>query len=348
MKKIRRIVGLALAVTACMSAVIGSYDTVYTELSSNEITAHAEEMPTIPTEELVEAEIACWITMVSEPKTEYTIGEELDLSGLLVDVIFAPGGEIPISQLHKYETVKSNVNPLDDSETFIVDTSAFDPSKAGSYEITIDLTDEAMRKWWYCPTYRFNVNVKENILPDENTQRVTVVDAETGKPIEISSDKDHSISFHTNYQVEFALLTGGFMWGSLPGTTSTWAYNAENPHMIDISDEPNGFGVDSYTVDSIDLPDGYILPEDHIEAVEYENNSADIYIKLLKSTVSDIKGDVNNDGAFNVADVVTLQKWLLAVPDAKLANWNAGDLCVDNRLDVFDLCLMKRLLWQQM
>ena len=55
-----------------------------------------------------------------------------------------------------------------------------------------------------------------------------------------------------------------------------------------------------------------------------------------------IKGDVNADGTFDVADVVLLQKWLLAVPDTQLENWRAADLCKDNRLDVFDLCLMKR------
>lgn len=55
-------------------------------------------------------------------------------------------------------------------------------------------------------------------------------------------------------------------------------------------------------------------------------------------------GDVNNDGAFNVTDVVVLQKWLLAVPNTQLANWKAADLCEDNTLNAFDLCLMKRLL----
>ncbi len=54
------------------------------------------------------------------------------------------------------------------------------------------------------------------------------------------------------------------------------------------------------------------------------------------------RGDVNADGNFNVADVVALQKWLLAVPDTKLADWKSADLCSDNRLDAFDLCLMKR------
>lgn len=39
-----------------------------------------------------------------------------------------------------------------------------------------------------------------------------------------------------------------------------------------------------------------------------------------------------------------LQRWLLAAPDAELANWQAGDLCEDNRLDVFYLCLMRRML----
>lgn len=55
-------------------------------------------------------------------------------------------------------------------------------------------------------------------------------------------------------------------------------------------------------------------------------------------------GDCNGDGSFDVSDVVLLQKWLLAVPNTHLADWKAADLCDDNRLDVFDLCMMKRLL----
>ncbi|MDE6848715.1 MAG: dockerin type I repeat-containing protein [Ruminococcus sp.] len=55
-------------------------------------------------------------------------------------------------------------------------------------------------------------------------------------------------------------------------------------------------------------------------------------------------GDCNNDGTFNIADVILLQKWLLAVPNVTLPDWKAADLCNDDRLDVFDLCMMKRLL----
>lgn len=61
-----------------------------------------------------------------------------------------------------------------------------------------------------------------------------------------------------------------------------------------------------------------------------------------------ISGDVNSDGEFNISDVVLLQKWLLAVPDTHLENWKAADLCDDDILDVFDLCLMKRALIEKM
>ena len=45
-----------------------------------------------------------------------------------------------------------------------------------------------------------------------------------------------------------------------------------------------------------------------------------------------------------IADAVLLQKWLLSVPDTTLPNWKAADLYEDERLNVFDLCLLKRML----
>lgn len=57
-------------------------------------------------------------------------------------------------------------------------------------------------------------------------------------------------------------------------------------------------------------------------------------------------GDVNLDNEFNVADAVLLQKWLLAAPDTKLANWKVADLCEDGKLDVFDMVEMRKLLIQ--
>ena len=74
--------------------------------------------------------------------------------------------------------------------------------------------------------------------------------------------------------------------------------------------------------------------------------SEDGRLNLNRNTNS-VQGDINSDGIFNVTDVVLLQKWLLAVPDTHLADWKVGDFCDDNRLNVFDLCLMKRALLNQ-
>lgn len=71
------------------------------------------------------------------------------------------------------------------------------------------------------------------------------------------------------------------------------------------------------------------------------------HLSLVALEEEKVVGDVNADGEFTVADIVLMQKWLLAVPDVRLADWKAGDLCEDNRLDVFDLCLMKRELITQ-
>lgn len=56
-----------------------------------------------------------------------------------------------------------------------------------------------------------------------------------------------------------------------------------------------------------------------------------------------VPGDVSGDGDFNVSDLLLLQKWLLGVPETHLANWRAGDLCNDERLDTSDLCCAREL-----
>ena len=55
-------------------------------------------------------------------------------------------------------------------------------------------------------------------------------------------------------------------------------------------------------------------------------------------------GDVNGDGACNIADAILLKKWLLASPDAQLVNWKNGDINGNSRLDAIDLTLLKQAL----
>jgi len=74
----------------------------------------------------------------------------------------------------------------------------------------------------------------------------------------------------------------------------------------------------------------------------YEN----VYKKIgtQPQTPETVKGDVNGDGEFSAADLVTLQKYLLGNKNAELRNRQAGDLCEDGRIDTFDLVAMRKLI----
>lgn len=72
--------------------------------------------------------------------------------------------------------------------------------------------------------------------------------------------------------------------------------------------------------------------------------NGNVVIPLAKTESIDVPGDINGDGVFSIADVVLLQRWLVAAPDCDIVNWKAADLCEDGRLDVFDLVLMRKAL----
>ena len=56
-------------------------------------------------------------------------------------------------------------------------------------------------------------------------------------------------------------------------------------------------------------------------------------------------GDVNGDGEFNIADVVTFQRYILNSPDVKNYYWDLADMNNNGKIDVFDLILMKRAIF---
>lgn len=201
------------------------------------------------------------------------------------------------------------------------------------------------------------VNAEEIIPPDcaeetaknENILTVSVVDYDTGELILTENDVVWPITLQAGFSVEYVLTDGTFAWGTAWEDLNTWSYGQLNPCEIDTALYNTGFGVEDFQVVDMYIPKDYFLPEDYLE-VNYKESDVyhtdfptDITVKLKKT----IMGDVSDDGAFNVSDVVLLQKWLLAVPDTHLANWKAADFCEDDRLDVFDLCLMKRKLLTQ-
>ena len=61
--------------------------------------------------------------------------------------------------------------------------------------------------------------------------------------------------------------------------------------------------------------------------------------------VSGIRGDVNADGQFSIADLVMMQKFLIR--GGTLTDWQQGDLYEDGVIDAKDLVLMRRMLSEQ-
>ncbi len=71
--------------------------------------------------------------------------------------------------------------------------------------------------------------------------------------------------------------------------------------------------------------------------------SMSLLSKIADSDVTNnLMGDVNQDGEFNVSDVIILQKWLLGT--GELHNWQNADFNHDEMLNIFDFLAMKKML----
>ena len=169
------------------------------------------------------------------------------------------------------------------------------------------------------------VSEKNDLLPGQ--VRVTLVDADTNEPIIYQNDSDTYLGY-----LLFRECDHGGQYFENPAITDI----KTNPFIVkyeDMSEERDY----TFHVEQSSKIRNYTVLRDEASVVRNDNNSYELVFKL-KFTPT---GDVNDDGEFNVSDVVLLQKWLLAVPDAELKNWKAADFCNDNKLDVFDQCMMK-------
>ena len=76
-----------------------------------------------------------------------------------------------------------------------------------------------------------------------------------------------------------------------------------------------------------------------------EVTEPDYYYTESEAITDKIRGDVNADGRFNIADLVTMQNFLLG--KGTLIDPDAGELCEDGRIDSFDMAMMRRLLAEE-
>ncbi|WP_028516371.1 dockerin type I repeat-containing protein [Ruminococcus flavefaciens] len=203
-----------------------------------------------------------------------------------------------------------------DDKLYILFTSVIGPHIKNTYGL--DIIQIALPKTEFRNTGEEWKN-EEELCPE--TVRVSIVDEDTGKLIDLSN-----VAYSDLVQQERK-------------TISTKS-EGNNPYYV----------CDDYSIidEYIRWPGLWIndeyLPERYMTDFKINhtsiNNSADITIKVKNIA----EGDVNGDNSFNIADIVAFQKWLINPSDEPLEYWKAADLYKDNILDVFDLCIMKRKL----
>ena len=148
--------------------------------------------------------------------------------------------------------------------------------------------------------------------------RITIYDKETGELIPEEILALHQFSFGTN--IRFGDSYTGPIF--LP---------KNNPCIYNDSYLPGFYkSADAFSIISKDQP----------EITYYDNSSMDIVFRIKIEAY----GDVNGDGGFTVADLVRFEKMLLTGEGNEYDHWYDADFCVDGKLDVFDLCIMRKKL----
>ncbi|MBQ7009831.1 MAG: dockerin type I repeat-containing protein [Ruminococcus sp.] len=170
-------------------------------------------------------------------------------------------------------------------------------------------------------SYRAN---PEPVLPDGAT-RVIIYDEDTGELIPDEVLKLHEFTFGTSIGIKNPDVPGGWMYTGPFYTVNSNNYIIKNDQLAHYHKYADSF---SFTT------------KDKPEVIYYSNESMDLIFRI-KIKVS---GDINGNDNFDIADAVTLQKWLLGVTEVEIWNGADGDFCLDGKLDVFDLCIMKRIL----
>ena len=176
--------------------------------------------------------------------------------------------------------------------------------------------------------------VSKRVLPEEKSAeltdlkkgetRITVYDKDTGELLSSELVKHHNVGFGTDIRFRSNMSPNGWMY-----TGPIYAVES-NPQVYQ-TDLANLYRSADYFEFRCD---------DQPEVTLYDNGSMDLVIR----TKIKVSGNINGDNKFNIADIVTLQRWLLNAQDIELSNWAEADFDLDSKLTIFDLVLMRKAL----
>ncbi len=178
---------------------------------------------------------------------------------------------------------------------------------------------------------------------------VSFVDYDTGDLIPFIEGEQVMLATNIGYRTD--AVEGGWVY------TGPVLAMDKNPEVMDELASFSDADLFEFRPIEYDLPAGYTFPagstqgdmtykggsktqSDAVFVKYYDNGAIEVSFRLEYAD----KGDANGDGSFNIADAVTLQKWLTGEDSSAVKNWMAADLCRDGRLDIFDLCEMRTML----
>ena len=231
------------------------------------------------------------------------------------------------------ERLLDELFPIDSNPCVIDSIRAYDPHCSYSFDIRtedgyyefegFEVTAEE-EKHIKVNCYLSYKSYPDPILPDGAT-RVIIYDKDTGELIPDEVLNFHEFTFGTNIGIKNPNVTGGWMYTSPFFTVNSNNFILKNDQLAHYHKYADSFE---------------FITKDQPEVTYYSNESMDLIFRIK----IEVSGNINGDGEFNIADAVTLQKWLNGMADdgEEIYNCYEADFDLDNELTVFDLILMRK------
>lgn len=266
---------------------------------------------------------------------------------------------------------KGLLNPTDSIDTDVSEITGIDVSGGSTYSITGTRADGSS---YNCTADSYkNYPTKKGKAYYLDGKNFTVENT-SGTDLDVTfTDTAHTIICDTNGSVnsiykddsEVRVLSNGddidynvsviFNEGSYDFTPHyRWNFEGSTDSQINIKQTDKGLLVSGENGVNCKLTTYDITfdEENYIDDTENNCNTAELSSTETLMVYFDEndelkyyeigKGDINADGSVNIADAVMLQKFLLG--SGTLTAWKSADLCKDERVDVFDMILMRQML----